>query len=87
MLGSKGTASIKKGSIRKRYQIYLEDPSEDTMEKIKMIIFKGRKNFVWIITVHSKNNIKMFEFYTEKEAKETFKKIKGCKILTEVIYW
>ncbi|WP_394141199.1 hypothetical protein [Cytobacillus oceanisediminis] len=41
---------------------------------------------MWIITVHSKNSIKMFEFYTEKEAKETFKKIKGCKILTEVVY-
>ncbi|CAM3554817.1 hypothetical protein GCM10009865_11250 [Aeromicrobium ponti] len=41
---------------------------------------------MWIITVHSKNNIKMFEFHTEKEAKETFKKIKGYKILTEVVY-
>ncbi|WP_408009982.1 hypothetical protein ACJROX_06735 [Pseudalkalibacillus sp. A8] len=42
---------------------------------------------MWIITVHSNNNIKMFEFYSKKEAKEKFTKIKGCKILTEVIYY
>ncbi|WP_279401041.1 MULTISPECIES: hypothetical protein [Bacillaceae] len=40
---------------------------------------------MWIITIHSKNNIKMYEFNNEKEAKETFEKIKGCKFLTEVI--
>lgn len=42
---------------------------------------------MWIITVHLKNNIKMFEFDTEKEAKATFERIQGCKILTEVIYF
>ncbi|MEH7544420.1 MULTISPECIES: hypothetical protein [Bacillaceae] len=41
---------------------------------------------MWIITVHSKNNLKMFEYDTEKEAKEAFEKIKGCKILTEILY-
>lgn len=43
--------------------------------------------FVWIISVHSKNNLNMFEFDTEKEAMETFEKIRGCKILTEVVYF
>jgi hypothetical protein len=86
MLESRRKASIKKGSIRKCPQIFTEDHSEITMEKSEMIIFKGGENFVWIITVHSKNNMKMFEFCTEKEAKEMFKKIKGCKILTEVVY-
>ncbi|CAH0314118.1 hypothetical protein SRABI96_05134 [Peribacillus sp. Bi96] len=42
---------------------------------------------MWVITVHSRNNVKIFEFDTEKEAKETFRGIKGCKILTEVIYF
>ncbi|WP_142999148.1 restriction endonuclease subunit S [Peribacillus simplex] len=41
---------------------------------------------MWIITIHSKNGFKMFEFYTEKEAKEKFEVIEGCKILSEVIY-
>lgn len=43
--------------------------------------------FMWIITTHSKNNIKMFEFDTEREAFEAFDKLKGYKILTEVIYF
>ncbi|WP_335516620.1 hypothetical protein [Neobacillus vireti] len=43
---------------------------------------------MWIITVYSKgNNISMFEFNSEKEAKEAFKKVTGCKILSEVIYF
>lgn len=42
---------------------------------------------MWIITAHLKNSIKMFEFETEKEAKEVYERIKGCKILTEVIYF
>ncbi|MGY3314944.1 hypothetical protein ACV242_003440 [Peribacillus simplex] len=29
----------------------------------------------------------MFEFYTEKEAREKFEVIEGCKILSEVIYF
>ncbi|WP_408006965.1 hypothetical protein ACJROX_20030 [Pseudalkalibacillus sp. A8] len=41
---------------------------------------------MWIITVHLNNNIKMFEFDTEKEATAAFKRIQGHKILTEVIY-
>lgn len=43
---------------------------------------------MWIITVYSKgNNISMFEFDSEKEAKEAFKNVSGCKILSEVIYF
>jgi hypothetical protein len=42
---------------------------------------------VWIITAHSTNNIKMFEFDNEKEAKVAFERIQGYKILTEVIYF
>ena len=42
---------------------------------------------MWIITAYSKdNNIKLFEFNTQKEAREAFKCIQGYKILTEVIY-
>jgi hypothetical protein len=42
---------------------------------------------MWIITVHSKYTIKMFEFDTEQEAKSTFERMQGCKFLTEVIYF
>ncbi|MDQ6597329.1 hypothetical protein [Bacillus salipaludis] len=42
---------------------------------------------MWVITVHSQNNIKMFEFNTEKEAREVLAGIQGYKILTEVIYF
>ncbi len=42
---------------------------------------------MWIMTVHSKNNITMFEFETEKEAKSAFERTQGCKFLTQVIYF
>ncbi|MDQ0247721.1 ArsR family metal-binding transcriptional regulator [Bacillus fengqiuensis] len=42
---------------------------------------------MWIITVYSKENTTMFEFETEKEAREAFENIRGCKILSEVIYF
>jgi hypothetical protein len=29
----------------------------------------------------------MFEFNTEKEAREVLKNMKGCKILSEVVYF
>ncbi|MCI2256486.1 hypothetical protein L2D08_19285 [Domibacillus sp. PGB-M46] len=41
---------------------------------------------MWIITVHSNKNVKMFEFETEQEAKLTFEEVQGCKFLTEVVY-
>ncbi|MGE6719332.1 hypothetical protein ACQKGD_18410 [Peribacillus frigoritolerans] len=42
---------------------------------------------MWIINIHSKKGIKMFEFSTEKEARERFEVMEGCKILSEVIYF
>ncbi|MGG1676685.1 hypothetical protein ACIFOT_13180 [Neobacillus sp. NRS-1170] len=42
---------------------------------------------MWIITLYSNGNTSMFEFTTEKEAREAFKNMKGCKILSEIIYF
>jgi hypothetical protein len=42
---------------------------------------------VWVITIFSNEDIKMYEFNTEKEARETFGKIKGHKILSEIVYF
>jgi ArsR family metal-binding transcriptional regulator len=42
---------------------------------------------MWVITVYSNSNITMFEFDTEKEAREAFKNIQGDKILSEVVYF
>ena len=42
---------------------------------------------MWVITVYGKNDIQMFEFDNQEEAKESFKKIKGSKVLSEVIYY
>ncbi|MCT2346559.1 hypothetical protein [Niallia taxi] len=43
---------------------------------------------MWVITVYSQDNeTALFEFNTEKEAREACKLIVGCKILTEVIYF
>ncbi|WP_165350912.1 MULTISPECIES: hypothetical protein [Bacillaceae] len=40
---------------------------------------------MWVITVYVKNDIEIFEFENEKEAKEVYKGIQGCKILSEII--
>ncbi|MFC3883926.1 hypothetical protein ACFOU2_10585 [Bacillus songklensis] len=42
---------------------------------------------MWVITVYSKENTTMFEFDTEKEAREAFENIQGYKILSEVVYF
>ncbi|MFP3126188.1 hypothetical protein OH784_26500 [Ectobacillus funiculus] len=42
---------------------------------------------MWIITVYSKENTTLFEFDTEEEARDTFEKIKGNKVLSEIIYF
>jgi len=43
---------------------------------------------MWVITVYSNsNNITMLEFEAEMEAREVYKKISGCKVLTEVVYF
>lgn len=43
--------------------------------------------FVWVITIFLNENMKMYEFNTEKEAREAFRKIKGDKILSEIVYF
>ncbi|MCM3567060.1 hypothetical protein [Neobacillus mesonae] len=42
---------------------------------------------MWVITRYLDSTITMFEFKTEQEAKEALKDMKGCKILSEVIYF
>ena len=43
---------------------------------------------MWIITVYSKKQrIIMYEFNSEKEAREEFENLQGYKILSEIIYF
>lgn len=42
---------------------------------------------MWVLTAYEGNAITMFEFDNEKEARESFKKYKGTKILSQVIYY
>lgn len=42
---------------------------------------------MWIITVYTKENTTMFEFDQEKEAREAFESIQGCKVLSEIVYF
>lgn len=42
---------------------------------------------MWIITRFLDSNISMFEFETKEEAKEALNNMKGCKILSEVVYF
>jgi hypothetical protein len=42
---------------------------------------------MWIITVFSEKNIQMFEFDNQEEARATYKSIKGCKVISQVIYY
>ncbi|WP_102346017.1 hypothetical protein [Bacillus sp. Marseille-P3661] len=42
---------------------------------------------MWVITVYEKNDVQMYEFDNQQEAKESFKKIKGSKVLSEVVYY
>ncbi len=42
---------------------------------------------MWIITRYLDSTISMFEFETEEAAREALKNIKGCKILSEVVYF
>ncbi|MED4235919.1 hypothetical protein [Priestia megaterium] len=45
---------------------------------------------MWVVTIinaHSReNNLVIFEFKTEREAKETFIKLQNHKIFSEIIY-
>ncbi|MBY0121495.1 hypothetical protein [Bacillus sp. S/N-304-OC-R1] len=42
---------------------------------------------MWIITVHFKKNVQMFEFETQEEAKAAFQQLEGNKYLSHVIYF
>lgn len=42
---------------------------------------------MWIVTAYSKDAVKMFEFENELEAKESFKRIPGTKILSHIVYF
>ncbi|MEH6991498.1 hypothetical protein V7075_02180 [Neobacillus drentensis] len=42
---------------------------------------------MWVITVYSNSNIKMYEFDKVEEAKEAFENIEGYKILSEIVYY
>lgn len=42
---------------------------------------------MWVITSYSKKGTTMFEFDTKKEARQALMNIKGCKILSEVVYY
>lgn len=42
---------------------------------------------MWVITLHSEESIKIFEFSTEREARDAMLDMGGNLILTEVIYF
>ncbi|WP_169792917.1 hypothetical protein [Peribacillus muralis] len=42
---------------------------------------------MWVITVFLKENIKIFEFDSEKEAIEKYNNINDHKILSEIVYF
>ncbi len=69
------------------YSIIITSPDSYT-KKENYYFIRGAYFTMWIITVYSKNQSPtMFEFESEVEAKKTFQEIKGCKILSEVIYY
>jgi hypothetical protein len=43
---------------------------------------------MWVITVYlNDNKMIMYEFDTEEEGRNAFKKTQGCKILSEIVYF
>ncbi|MED4225904.1 hypothetical protein [Neobacillus cucumis] len=42
---------------------------------------------MWVITHYTNLNITMYEYNTEKEAKEALKDLKGYKILSHIVYF
>ena len=73
--------------VRKRLKHTLAGARQNVWKYFGKQSVKWRKLFVWVITVHSENNLRVFEFDTEKEARGAFHEIPGYKILTEVIYF
>ncbi|MBV7505633.1 hypothetical protein KW850_10235 [Bacillus sp. sid0103] len=41
---------------------------------------------MWTIALYLDSNFTMFEFETEEKAREAFKNMKGCKILSKIAY-
>jgi len=54
------------------------------------IIFELECFFMWMVTIINaysrENNIIMFEFKTEREARETYNKLQKGKILSDIFY-
>ncbi|WP_172794039.1 hypothetical protein [Sporosarcina sp. HYO08] len=42
---------------------------------------------MWVITLISKETVKMYEFDSEIEAKQVFEKATGTKYLSQIIYY
>ena len=42
---------------------------------------------MWIINVYLNENITMFEYDTEEEAREALDNIHGSKIISEIVYF
>ncbi|KKB33298.1 hypothetical protein [Bacillus thermotolerans] len=40
---------------------------------------------MWIVTVYSGKNMTMYEFDKEKEARETYAKLQGYKIISQMV--
>lgn len=40
---------------------------------------------MWVITLYSKDEVTMFEFDTVREAKETYNKLQGVRILSQIL--
>lgn len=42
---------------------------------------------MWVITVFADENVKMYEFESESEARESIQNMKGRKFLSHVVYY
>lgn len=42
---------------------------------------------MWVITMFTRDNIKLYEFSTETEARDAMRRMDGRMILSEVIYY
>ncbi len=42
---------------------------------------------MWVITLYDEEKIKMYEFDSEEEAKESLLKMKGQTILSHIVYF
>jgi ArsR family metal-binding transcriptional regulator len=42
---------------------------------------------MWIINIYLDEEITMFEYDSEEEAREAFENIHGCKIISQIVYF